>query len=199
MKIPSGAVYLSRRTFIARSSAVLAGAVLFGTRVLGQAPALWRSDMQLDVRFRLLSPPYRSANPYIAVWIEHPDGRPVRTLGLWADMRRGAQYVYRLSRWNRWPRFPDRSQDHPATLDLARAISRPTCAAGSYSLVWDGRDDLGQAVPLGTYVLCIEAAREKSDYALVRGEIVLDGGSCDEILTGASLIGDVDVSYRPSA
>ncbi len=199
MNIPPDAVYLSRRRFLARASGALAGLMLFGTRVLGQDGPVCDADMELDVRFNVLSPPYRAANPYIAVWVERPDGTPVRTLGLWADMGRGGQYISHLSRWNRWPRFPDRTRDHPATLDLARAISRPTCIAGTYALAWDGRNDLGQLVDQGPYVLCIEAARERSDYALIRGNLTVGPEPLSETLAGTSLIGDVGLSYQPGA
>lgn len=97
--------------------------------------------------------------PYIAVWVETTAGTPVRTLGLWIQRER---WLRDLRQWYRY---------HKDNRPLIDAMSRPTRNPGEYSFVWDGLNDQGQALPLGEYVLVVEAAREHGTYQITRGTI----------------------------
>jgi thiamine biosynthesis lipoprotein len=86
--------------------------------------------------------------PYLALWIERTDGSAVRQLLVLGDRTR---WLGELPRW--WRQY---GRNDPAA---ALGLARPTRAPGSYSVAWDGRDDLGHRQAAGSYVLRIEAAR----------------------------------------
>lgn len=87
--------------------------------------------------------------PYLAIWIERADGSAVRQLLVLGDR---ARWLAELPRW--WRQY---GRNDPAG---ALGLARPTRAAGQYALGWDGRDDLGNLVQPGAYVLHVEAARQ---------------------------------------
>lgn len=91
----------------------------------------------------------RYRQPYLALWIERPDGSPVRQLHVLGDR---ARWLGELPRW--WRHY---GRNDPAA---ALGLARPTRAPGRYTIAWDGRDDFGRAQPPGPYVLRVEAARE---------------------------------------
>jgi thiamine biosynthesis lipoprotein len=91
----------------------------------------------------------RYRQPYLALWIEKEDGRPVRQLHVLGDRSR---WLSELPRW--WRHY---GRNDPAG---ALGIARPTRAPGHYTIAWDGRDDRGHLQPDGRYVLRVEAARE---------------------------------------
>ncbi|WP_198147250.1 DUF2271 domain-containing protein [Gilvimarinus polysaccharolyticus] len=88
-------------------------------------------------------------NPYVAVWISDKKRKTLRTLLLLGESERWAT---ELSRW--W-RLSGRKQDNPID-----GYARPTRRPGSYYLSWDGRDDFGNFLSPGDYILHLEAARE---------------------------------------
>lgn len=96
---------------------------------------------------QLDAPRYRQ--PYLALWIEREDGRPVRQLHVLGDR---ARWLAELPRW--WRHY---GRNDPAA---ALGIARPTRAPGQYTIAWDGRDDFGRMQPEGRYLLRVEAARE---------------------------------------
>jgi len=185
-------MYLNRRTFLARAAAGLAALALFGTRAIGlAAQATWDPSMELALSFDTRSPGFgRHRNPYVAVWIEDANGSPVRTLALWCDNGRGRRFLEHLSRW-----FRDVGLG-PLGGQLVATVSRPTRVAGQYSLVWDGKNDYGQLVPLGDYYVCVEMAREHGRYELVRSAITLGDAPSATTLPGSGELGDVSVEYR---
>lgn len=187
--------FVSRRTFLARAGAGLAAFALFGSRTLGfAAAAAWDPSMELALRFQTnVSGFGRHRNPYVAVWIEDANGNPVRTLALWADLNRHARYVEHLSRWFREVALV------PGGQQLAYSASRPTTVAGTYSVVWDGTNDHGQLVPLGTYYVCVEMVREHGPYEIVRDRITLGDAPTSTTLAGQGELGDVSVDYRSNA
>ena len=93
------------------------------------------------------TPRYRQ--PYLALWIEREDGRPVRQLHVLGDR---ARWLAELPHW--WRHY---GRNDPAA---ALGIARATRAPGHYTIAWDGRDDFGRVQPAGRYVLRVEAARE---------------------------------------
>ena len=93
-------------------------------------------------------PNFRS--PYLAMWITGPDNRTVRTLllvGKRADWQKD-NYIW-------W------SMNRAQTDRLVTTRSMSTSGAGVYNVFWDGVDDAGQRVPIGTYVLHVETSRER--------------------------------------
>ena len=58
--------------------------------------------------------------------------------------------------------------------DADKSVSSTTSAtrpAGKYSLKWDGKNDKGELVKLGSYTIMIEAAREHGTHQLMTQEI----------------------------
>ena len=124
---------------------------------------------------------YRYHRPYVAVWVEDASGKAVRTISLWVNTTgRGPRYIRELRRWM--------SGVDAGAQDVIATTSSATRLPGTYSVVWNGRDDHGQPVPQGTYRLYIEASREHGSYGVMQQELALgtkplaaDLGTNDEI------------------
>ena len=126
----------------------------------------------------------RYRKPYLAVWIEHEDGRAVRQLHVLGDRSR---WLSELPRW--WRHY---GRNDPAG---ALGIARPTRAPGHYTLAWDGRDDRGRPMPAGCYVLRVEAARENGDHEDIALPFPLGGATSPLQHQGQSEIGRLLLRY----
>jgi hypothetical protein len=112
----------------------------------------------------------RSRNPYIAVWIEDTQGAALRTLEISFEQGgKGRKYLRDLPRWYN----ADQVRQITGGVDVTTTVSSATRLPGSYSFVWDGRDDAKAQLPAGDYVVCIEAAREHGPYSLVKEPIAV--------------------------
>ena len=169
---------LSRRGFLGGVLGVgftVIGSTLAGTSVFG---SLLRRGPKFDERFELaidleinevveFRKPHR---PYLAVWIEDPRGRSVRTLGLWIQtVKRGPRWIPDLRRWF----AGEQARKQTEGGDLVATVSGATKNPGKYNLVWDGKDDRGVLVEQGEYVVFIEAAREHGTYQLMRQSVMV--------------------------
>jgi thiamine biosynthesis lipoprotein len=121
--------------------------------------------------------------PYVAVWIERPDGVAVRTLALWIERTR---WLPDLRRWYRLHRGRD---------EWIAATSRATRKPGSYELAWDGLDDDGHAVAPGEYVVMIEATREHGTYQVMRQRITIGTAPFSHALEGNEEIAGATVRF----
>lgn len=126
--------------------------------------------LELAVAFTFATSDGRARNPYVAVWLEDAAGTSVRTVDLSIQLGRGLQYLRELTRWDN----ADRTRMSKGGADFVETISGATRVAGSYEVVWDGRDDAGKVLPQGTYTLNVEGSREHGPYELVRGEIAVE-------------------------
>jgi hypothetical protein len=113
----------------------------------------------------------RVRNPYVAVWIETPDGQSIRTLALQFQQGRGERWLPDLTRW--YQADQARLGGLLGGTDVIGTVSAATKLPGAQRFIWDGNDDAKSPVPAGEYVLYIEAAREKGPYQLVRETISL--------------------------
>lgn len=189
---------ITRRDMLTR----LAGAALslVGLPALAQPrrgrPALapWDDHFELAVDLEINQPEgYRAHRPYVAVWVEDPAGKPVRTLTLWVNTRgRGERYIRELRRWFR----AEQTREGAGGSDLVSTISSATRLPGKYSVVWNGRDDDGRPVSQGPYTLYIEAAREHGTYQLIRQEITVASRPFSTTLGGNEEISGARVEYR---
>lgn len=127
----------------------------------------------------------RYRRPYLAIWIEDPDGAPVRQLHVLGDRTR---WLGELPRW--WRHY---GRNDPAG---AQGLARPTRAPGHYTVDWDGRDDLGQAIPAAAYVLQVEAAREHGGYEQIAIPFQLGDQGLDLEQTGQTEVGRVAIRHR---
>ncbi len=124
------------------------------------------SPYEVSINLELAQFQGRFRRPFVAVWVENKKKESVRTMALWFNKPR---WLPDLQRWF--------SKNQSLTHDYSRlsTISSATRYAGKYTLVWDGKDDEGNAVPSGKYTLYIEAAREHGTYQLIKQEIDMNG------------------------
>ena len=184
---------LTRRGFLARSTAAALTLALgrFGLAGAQNTPK-FSSAMELALSFTITPPTFgRAQRPYVAVWLEDSAGQPVRTLSLWVEASgRGLRYIRELRRW---------FQDTQGGGELIDTVSSPTRNPGQYNLSWDGKNDQGAPVALGSYALCIEYAREHGPYDLIRQPLALGSAPFQKALPGNDEVTGVKVEYRKRA
>lgn len=156
--------------------------------------APWDDRFEVAITFDVTTPA-GGRRPYVVVFVESLDGKPVRTVGMWIQRGRRS-WIRQLRHWFRLER--DR-QVAGGEGDLADTISSPTRRAGTYTMVWDGRSDSGDPVELGTYAIGIEAVRELGTYQLIRREFTFDATPFAEDLEGNPEIGGARIEYRERA
>jgi hypothetical protein len=154
----------------------------------------WDDRFELAVDLEIAAPQGgRYHRPYVAVWVEDADGKPVRTLSAWLNTEgRGPRYIRELRRWF----SAEREQEQAGGPDLVSTVSSATRNPGQYSVTWNGRDDRGNVVEQGTYRLFIEAAREHGTYQLMQQDLTLTTKPVAADLPGNEEIGRARVEYR---
>jgi hypothetical protein len=128
----------------------------------------------------------RFHNPYVAVWVEDAAGAAVRSISLNYQLGRGEKWLPDLTRWFRTGK--------PTA--AVETISSATKVPGAYKLVWDGMSDSKQAVPHGDYFVCIEAAREKGPYQIVREQVSVGATPFVKALAAKGELQNVSVELR---
>lgn len=123
--------------------------------------------------------------PYLAAWIEDAGGKLVRVLAFWADKQR---YYGELSTF-----YGLVGRDERRLSTLARA----TRDAGSYHLVWDGRDDKGAPAAAGSYRVVIETNQEHGSYGKQSGVIACSAKPAQITLSATANFDAVTVDYGP--
>ena len=99
--------------------------------------------------------------PYIAVWIEDANGDFVDTVALWYEQsQKGPRWLNDLRRWFSLAGSSDYD-----------TISSATRLPGAYTVVWDA-----SSLDAGSYHVCIESARERGPYSLIRQPVDLPTG-----------------------
>lgn len=171
--VMTGSLWLSLTALLSGSLGLAQGTTQGGT-VTASVPkagapkvdqkSAWNPAFELSVSFTTsASTTGQYERPYLAVWIENASGVPVRTPGLWMlNTSWGVRYLSHLSRW---------VNAAQSAGTLAGTQTSPTRMAGTYTLVWDGRDDKKVPLPQGDYVLCIEPARQEGPYSLLQEKI----------------------------
>jgi thiamine biosynthesis lipoprotein ApbE len=156
---------LNRRELLARLATV--GGALFAsvpfvrlrTRPFSEeARAIpWDERFELALTFQIGDPRAGLGlrRPYVATYVETADGSAVRTISLWSQR---AQWIREMRRWYRSEGL--RRAAHGG--NLIDSATQPTRAPGTYTVVWDGRDDQGQLVEQGEYFICLESVRQSS-------------------------------------
>jgi hypothetical protein len=164
-----------------------------------EAPAEEASAYEMSIKFTLTKPEagqggYR--RPYVAVWVEDAEGKPVKTVLLFVSMGGpGPRWVTDLKRWSK----NDRERRKTDKKDILYTISKPTRPPGTYEALWDGKDDRGNPLPPGKYTILLEAAREHGTYQLIRQEIELGAEGFTKDLEGNVEISSATLEYRPRA
>lgn len=160
------------------------------------APSAAANELQVDFEINQPNADGRSGRrgrgggyrrPYVAVWVESPDGKPVRTLCLWIERDR---WLPDLQRWYRL---------NKANRGIVDAVSQATRKPGKYHLTWDGKDDDGKTVSAGHFTLCIEAAREHGTYQIMRQAFDWNGKAFAHELPANVEIKSASVSFGKKA
>jgi hypothetical protein len=124
----------------------------------------------------------RYRRPYVAVWVEDVDGKPVRTLEVWGN---SPKYTKDLSDWWKF------AKESPTL----RALTRATRGPGKYTLAWDGKDDARKALPQGTYTVRVEVHREHGKHLRQSGKIECGAAKAEVKLAKNDETGETVVTY----
>ena len=154
----------------------------------------WDDRFELAVDFEIAPQEgFRYHRPYVAVWVEDPSGRRVRTLSVWVNTTgRGPRYIRELRRWF----SGERDQEDAGGPDFVATLSSATRLPGQYTVTWNGRDDRGTVVHQGDYRVVIEAAREHGSSQLMQQDVTLTTKPMAADLSGNEEIGRARVEYR---
>ncbi|HXT68773.1 MAG TPA: DUF2271 domain-containing protein [Vicinamibacterales bacterium] len=151
--------------------------------------AQWDATMELAIDFEIPQLGGGALRPFIAVWIEDENKFPVRTLALWYHEDR---FLTEFKSWYR----ADRLRLMSETTSIVRTLGGATKPPGKYSFKWDGKDQAGNFVKAGKYVVSVESSREHGTYQIDRQEMTFTGKPQKlEFKPGAEL-GPVTFDYK---
>jgi thiamine biosynthesis lipoprotein ApbE len=123
----------------------------------------WNTDFEVVINLELAQFPGFARRPFVAIWVEDKETNTVvRTVSVWYNKER---WLHDLRAW-----YGNFAKYNSAEGGMA-TIASATRSAGKYTLKWDGKDDKGNYVKPGTYVIKIEAAREHGTYQIMSQEI----------------------------
>lgn len=188
---------ISRRSLLGQAGVLLMTLVSGSAFALKSAAKKWDGTKELVVTFTIATITDRRVHrPYVAIWIEDEQGKMVRTL---------AAYLMQGQKGSRW--YPDVKRWYQAAkelleksnIDLISTVSSATKAPGTYVLKWDGKNDKKAVVDQGKYYVCIEAARERGTYQLIRQLVTVGSNNFAQTLTGNVEITSARVEYRKKA
>jgi thiamine biosynthesis lipoprotein ApbE len=123
----------------------------------------WNTEYELLVNLELAQQPGFARRPFVAIWVENENKESVRTLSVWYNK---PKWLRDLKAWYNAnnAKFNQESGNMPS-------IAGATRSAGKYTIKWDGKDDAGNYVNRGKYIINIEVAREHGTYQLISSEI----------------------------
>jgi hypothetical protein len=130
----------------------------------------------------------RRERPFVVVWIENDKGVPIRTLEIWGGLGKDSKYLKDLRTFWKW------AQREP---EMIRSVTRASRMPGKYALVWDGKDQKGNAVPAGTYTIWLEVGSEHGGRAANSAEILCNKESATVTIPKTSAFNASAVTYGP--
>jgi hypothetical protein len=138
----------------------------------------------------------------IAIWIEDSKGNHIRTLFATHFTVSGG-YKYRPTSLSEWV---SKYNLKNATREQVDAVSGSTPQSGKQTIIWDGKDQAGNIVQDGRYIVRMEANIHDQDRMFFRAEVNVGGPvqetkgettfSKPELANGALLFSDVMVEYK---
>ena len=141
---------------------------------------------KMDIKFILPdidASPY--ARPYVAMWIEDKQRKPIRTIQLWVGED---EWLKDLRSWWRKVGRNDR-----VVVDAVTSATRPV---GQYRFSWDGLDDQGNRVEQGDYTFYVEVVREHGGRNYVRQKLSLATESFSVQLQPTEETGLITLNYH---
>jgi FAD:protein FMN transferase len=162
---------------------------------MANGTANWKSGAELQVDFEInRADGRRYRRPYLAVWIEDKNQKPIKTLTLWLQTENpGPRWHRDLKRWYK----QNGSRKLANGSNLIGTISAATKPPGVYKTVWDGKDDNGKWVSQGKYTLFLEVAREHGTYQLMSKEVIIGDHATKGDLGQNEEIKSVHFEYLP--
>jgi hypothetical protein len=143
-------------------------------------------NAQMDIEFNI--PKVEASaytRPYVAVWIEDKQGKPVRTLQLWVGED---EWLKDLRSWWRKVGRNDR-----AVIDAVTSATKPV---GQYNFTWDGLDQNGKTIEQGDYTFFAEVVREHGGRNIVRQKITLADESFNLTIKPTVETGLITLHYK---
>lgn len=127
--------------------------------------------------------------PYVAAWLETPERKGITTLALWFGRKEDDdKWLKDLRQW--W-----RKLGRKADAAVIDSYSGATRSPGVHVLEWSGKDQTGNPLPAGEYLLNIEAAREDGGRDYIRQPITL--GTAGKVsLDPKPEVGPINVEWR---
>ena len=123
------------------------------------ARGVWPAGFEVGIDYEIPEAAVgRYHPPFVAIWITDQDGKLVRTLFHLGNRPR--RYLDSNYVW--WRGFNADGQGP----DKLVGVTRPSRPPGKYSAVWDGKDDAGNPLGVGRYVVNIEMTREHGGHSL---------------------------------
>jgi hypothetical protein len=176
-----------KKSYFTASKGVIMTSVFLATFFTSSAfSALLPQQAKLDFVFEL--PKIETtmyARPYVAIWIEDSQRKPVKTIQLWVGKD---EWLKDLRSWWRKVGRYDR--------ELVDAVTSATRSAGQYRFSWDGTDDNNQRLEQGEYTLYIEAVREHGGRNQLRQKMTLTNQEAHYQLKPTEEIGNVTLHYQ---
>ena len=151
----------------------------------------WDERFELAITFTIGDPRggMRARRPYVVVYIDDAEANPVRTVSLWAQ---DASWVRELRRWYRGERARSAAQG----TSLLSTVTSPTRNPGRYTVVWDGRDDLGEFVSQGEYFVCLETIRQGSSDYFTRESFTLEATPFVAQMEAYGTFREIELAFR---
>ncbi|MHA8057107.1 DUF2271 domain-containing protein [Aquirufa nivalisilvae] len=151
--------------------------------MVNQKEKMWTDKQELQIKFELANFEGRFRRPFVAVWVEDENHKPIRRIALWFNKPR---WLPDLRSWY--------AAQRESAIDIA-SLASATRSPGEYTLVWDGKDDAGQFVKQGKYTVYIEAAREHGTYQLMKQEMNFNGKDQKQTLSGNEEVTGASLNY----
>lgn len=122
--------------------------------------------------------------PYVSVWVTDAQKKIVRTLAVWGKDQKwiDSNYVW----WRRYGR----------QMDNLDAVAKPSRQPGQYSMMWDGKDEKGQSVAAGKYLIHIETSREHGEHTYQTFELDVAPTASTQNLPAKAEIGALRLSFQ---
>lgn len=122
--------------------------------------------------------------PYVSVWVTDAQKKIVRTLAVWGKDPKwlDSNYVW----WRRYGR----------QMDNVDAVAKPSRQPGQYSMMWDGKNEQGQTVAAGKYLIHIETSREHGEHTYQTFELEVAPKASSQQLPAQAEIGSLRLNFQ---
>lgn len=155
----------------------------------GMERELNNSNFETIINFELaLIKAQRVYRPFVAVWVEDEDKKPVKNIAVWYNKDK---WLADLKNWYRAYGAEYKLPGGPV-----QSTTSATRAPGKYTLKWDGTDDQKKPVKNGTYTINIEVVREHGTYQIISKKITLNNKPQTFTFSPNEEVASASIEYR---